>query len=54
VLSDSLKGHPHALMTAAVTLSFAGLVICGGILWRSAKAYAPLAQAIEAVEAVAA
>ena len=54
VLSDSLKGHPHALMTAAVTLSFAGLVICGAILWRSAKAYAPLVEAIEAIDAVAA
>ena len=54
VLSDSLKGHPHSLMTAAVTLSFAGLVICGAILWRSAKAYAPLVVAIETIDAVAA
>jgi MFS family permease len=52
VLSDSLKGRPHSLMTAAVSLSFAGLVICGGILWRTARAYAPLAHAVEAVEAV--
>jgi MFS family permease len=53
VLSDSLKGRPHSLMTAAVSLSFAGLVICGVILWRTAKAYAPLVEAVEAVEAVA-
>jgi MFS family permease len=51
VLSDSLKGHPHSLMTSAVALSFIGLVVCGAILWRTAKAYAPLVEAVEAVAA---
>jgi MFS family permease len=48
MLSDALKGHAHSLMTAAVTLSFVGLGICGVILWRSAMGYARLLEAVAA------